>query len=272
MIVPILRMIGVVLLIAWSPAIVEFLSLWVLSEFTCTFVTWIWLAKRTQLKLAKPSRANWRDFASLFPDWAKFATGVSASSTLRLLNQNFLVVVVGLVGGNSQAGFFRLGHQIGQAFARITDGISLAVFTEYARAHHIEQRDNAYRLITKTLMVGGISAAILLALTILFGQAMMVAIFGAKFGSAFPYLLLLGAAAAINIVPMAFEPALMAEGRAGRAFLANLVGAGVMLGMLLPLSRYYGAYGVAIAALCGAIATAGAFTYAYIGRPRLVEN
>jgi O-antigen/teichoic acid export membrane protein len=272
MIVPVLRMIGVALLVELSPGITEFLLVWVLSEFICTLVTWVWAARRTHLHLAKPSSRNRREFASSFPGWTHFAVGVSASSTLRLLNQNFLVVIVGLVGGNSQAGFFRLGHQIGQAFARITDGISLAVFTEYARIRHIEQRDNGSRLITRTLMLGGISAAILLTLTFLFGQGLVVAIFGAKFGPAFPYLLLLGTAAAVNIAPMAFEPALMAEGRAGRAFLANLFGAVIMLGLLLPLSSLYGAYGVAIAALGGAIATAGAFTVAYVTRPALLPS
>jgi O-antigen/teichoic acid export membrane protein len=269
MIVPVLRMIGVVLLVELSPGIIGFLLIWVLSEFICMLVIWIWAVRRTDLQLANPNLANHQKFGALFPGWAQFAVGVSASSTLRLLNQNFLVVIVGLVGGNSQAGFFRLGHQIGQAFARITDGISLAVFTEYARIRHIEQRDNGSRLITRTLMLGGISAAILLTLTFLFGQGLVVAIFGAKFAPAFPYLLLLGTAAAVNIAPMAFEPALMAEGRAGRAFLANLFGAVVMLGLLLPLSSLYGAYGVAIAALGGAIATAGAFTFAYITRPAL---
>jgi O-antigen/teichoic acid export membrane protein len=271
MIVPILRMIGVVLLVELRPGIIGFLVVWVLSEFVCTLVTWIWTFKRTHLKLAEPSIPNRREFAAAFPGWLQFAAGVSASSTLRLLNQNFLVVIVGLVGGNNQAGFFRLGHQIGQAFARITDSISLAVFTEYARIRHIEQPDNASRLIGRTLMLGGISAAILLSLTFLFGQGLIVAIFGAKFAPAFPYLLLLGVAAAVNIAPMAFEPALMAEGRAGRAFLANLFGAVFMLGLLLPLSAYYGAYGVAIAALGGAIATAGAFTFAYVTRPALLH-
>ena len=63
----------------------------------------------------------------------------NVGSSFKLTSQQVVAVVVGFSVGAAAAGFFRLGYQLGQVFARVGDAISMAIFTELATHRRLER-------------------------------------------------------------------------------------------------------------------------------------
>ena len=198
-----------------------------------------------------------------YPDLFRFAAFANLGSSLRLMSQQIIVLIVGFFTGAAAAGYFRLGHQIGQVLARIADGLSFAIYTEYSRMTHKDGSDAAISMIGRTLRVTIVSALLLLAILAVAGKTLISAIFGAEFAPAYPLVLLLGGASAVQVGAMALEPVLMSHGRAGQVLLGYFVGVVVMVIMLLVLMAPYDVVGAAIAVLAGAIVTALALGISY---------
>jgi O-antigen/teichoic acid export membrane protein len=179
------------------------------------------------------------------------------------LSQQFIVLIVGLYTGPAAAGFFRLGHQLGQVLARISDGLSIAFYAEHNRMSHLDADSAVASMIARTVKVMAISAAVLLTILLLLGKPMLVSIFGAPFAPAYPFVILLGGAAAVQLGSSALEPLLLAKGNAGWALLANLTGAIALLIALFALIPEYNALGASVAVLIGAMVTTVALTILY---------
>ena len=103
----------------------------------------------------------------------------------------------------------------------------------------------------------------LLALLLITGKSLIVAIFGPAFAPAYPYVIFLGGAAAVQVGSIALEPVLLAKGHAGWALIGNLIGTVIMFIALFLLIPQYDASGAAIAMLLGALATAAALAAFY---------
>jgi len=250
--VPVIRFAGVLIVYAIGPDIVRFLVVWSVSEFVPTLLVWALVLRKLRLPLGamllRSPRAHWRRF----PDFGRYALWSSVNSTLRFSSQHIMVVVVGFFTGPAAAGFFRLGHQLGQVVARIADGLSLAFFMEYARATH-HDGDHARSMVARVMRVTLVSAATMVAFLFIVGKPALALVFGADYLPAFPYVMLLGAAAAVQVSALAFEPVLLSHGRARDAMLANLVGTLALFGLLLVLMPWLGTIGAGVAVLAGAI-------------------
>lgn len=265
--VPILRFFGVLLVYFTGPNVTGYLIIWVLSEAVPTIVIWGFVLAQRRFPLADVNPMHWRLYAASFQGFFRYALWSSLGSTLRLLNQQVIVVIVGLFATVEAAGFFRLGHQLGQVLARIADGIALAFFVEFARVDAVHGDTKAQPLIGKTLALTLLSAAAILLILLAAGRPILAWVFGDDYLPAFPFIMLLGAAAAVQIGAIAFEPVLMSRGYAGRVILAHLAGAVTMvilLAALLPKSTGLSAgLGAGAAALGGALVSAAAMAVAY---------
>lgn len=174
-----------------------------------------------------------------------------------------VAVIVGFYVGATAAGFFRLGYQLGQVFARIGDAISLALFTEYARIAHIGGSKDAGILLSKMMKVSGVAAMLVLAIVGLAGKPLIIWIFGAEFAAAYPLVMILGAAAAIQFATLGLEPALLTAGKAGRVMLCSLAGAIVVAILIVWLLPMYGEVGAAFAMLGAALVNAALLIISY---------
>lgn len=254
--VPVIRLLGTMLLVATQPTISGFLLVWLLSELIPAIVIWIVVARRLTLPMRLCRVRDLLPFRENFPGISKFALWSNAGSSFKLTSQQMVAVVVGFYVGATAAGFFRLGHQLGQVFARVGDALSLAIFTEYARVAQTGDDGDAHQLLSRMMKVTVISAAIVLAIVWFAGKPMIVWIFGAEFESAYPLVLILGAAAAVQFAVIGLEPALLTAGKAGRVMLCSLAGALAIALLMVWLMPGYGVAGAAVAVLGAAIVNA----------------
>jgi O-antigen/teichoic acid export membrane protein len=261
--VPIIRFVGVILVVYIRPNVESFLLIWVLSEIATTAILWIITLRSVDLPLARQNVWHIPNYYRQYPDLTRFTGFTNIGASLRVLSQQFIVLIVGLYTGPAAAGFFRLGHQLGQVLARISDGLSIAFYAEHNRMSHLDADSAVASMITRTVKVMAISAAVLLTILLLLGKPMLVSIFGAPFAPAYPFVILLGGAAAVQLGSSALEPLLLAKGNAGWALLANLAGAIALLIALFALIPEYNALGASAAVLIGAIVTTVALTILY---------
>jgi O-antigen/teichoic acid export membrane protein len=261
--VPIIRFIGVFLVVYTRPNVESFLLIWVLSEFVTTAILWMIVLRSLDLHLLAQNLRQIPSYYRQYPDLTRFTGFSNLGASLRVLSQQFIVLIVGMYAGPAAAGFFRLGHQLGQVLARISDGLSIAFYAEHNRMSHLDGDSAVASMIARTVKMMAISAAVLLAILLVFGKPLLISIFGAPFAPAYPFVILLGGAAAVQLGSSALEPILLAKGNAGWALLANLIGSIALLIVLFALIPAYDAFGASVAVLIGAIVTTIALTIFY---------
>lgn len=256
MLVPIIRLIGTGILILTQPTVWGFLAVWLISEFVPTLFTWANVLRKLDLPLRLNNLPSLSSFQASFPGIGKFALWSNAGSSFRLTSQQMVAVVVGFYVGATAAGFFRLGYQLGQVFARIGDAISMAVFTEYARVAHSGNPKDARNLLNRMIKVSGVAAVLVLAIVGLAGRPIIIWIFGAEFVAAYPLVMILGAATAVQFATLGLEPALLTAGKAGRVMLCSFASAVVVALLLVWLLPTYGEVGAALAMFGAAVVNA----------------
>ncbi|HEV2080232.1 MAG TPA: oligosaccharide flippase family protein [Allosphingosinicella sp.] len=257
-----MRMVGAVVVLLVEPTVRHFLLAWAVAEVTMALVYWILAARTEGWDLRSVS---WRDVRSVpgeHPGLWQFVAITNAGVTLRSISRQLPVLLVGLVVGTAAAGAYRLAHQLGQALARIGDLLSRAIFAELARLHSGGGGDKLNTLFRSStrLALGG--AVVIVAVLLLIGEPLLRLVAPAFVG-AYPLLLILGIAAAVEMVGVSFEPALMATGRAGTAFRLRVMVTLFLLVMMAILLPALGARGAAFANLssaCFAVLLFGWFT------------
>ena len=263
MLVPIIRLVGTGILVLTQPTIWGFLAIWLLSEFVPTILVWINVLRQLKLPLRWSNLPRLNSLQDRFPGIGRFALWSNASSSFKLTSQQMVAVIVGVYVGAAAAGFFRLGYQLGQVFARIGDAVSMALFTEYARVAHIGGSKDAGALLSKMMKVSGVAAMLVLAIVGLAGEPIIVWLFGEEFIAAYPLVMILGTAAALQFATLGLEPALLTAGKAGRVMLCSLAGAIIVAILLIWLLPIYGEVGAAFAMLGAATVNAGLLIISY---------
>jgi O-antigen/teichoic acid export membrane protein len=263
MLVPIIRLVGTGILVLTQPTIWGFLAIWLLSEFVPTILVWINVLRQLKLPLRWSNLPHLNSLQQRFPGIGRFALWSNASSSFKLTSQQMVAVIVGVYVGAAAAGFFRLGYQLGQVFARIGDAVSMALFTEYARVAHIGGSKDAGILLSKMMKVSAVAAMLVLAIVGLAGKPIIVWLFGEEFVAAYPLVMILGTAAAVQFATLGLEPALLTAGKAGRVMLCSLAGAIIVAILLVWLLPIYGEVGAAFAMLGAAAVNAGLLIISY---------
>ena len=263
MLVPIIRLVGTGLLILTQPTVWGFLAVWLISEMVPTICVWVNVLRKLQLPLRLKTLPKRHGFQQSFPGIGKFALWSNVGSSFKLTSQQMVAVVVGFYVGATAAGFFRLGYQLGQVFARVGDAISMAIFTEYARVAHTGDPKDARNLLNRMIKVSGVAAVLVLAIVGLAGKPVIIWIFGAEFVAAYPLVMILGAATAVQFATLGLEPALLTAGKAGRVMLCSFAGAIIVALLLVWLMPIYGEVGAALAMLGAAIVNAGLLIISY---------
>ena len=263
MLVPIIRLIGTGILVLTQPTAWGFLAVWLLSEMVPTIWVWGNVLRRLKLPLRLSSMPTLHGFQESFPGITKFALWSNMGSSFKLTSQQVVAVVVGFSVGAAAAGFFRLGYQLGQVFARVGDAISMAIFTEYARVAHTVDAKDASNLLSRMIKVSGVAAVLVLAIVGFTGKPALIWIFGAEFVAAYPLVLILGTATAVQFATLGLEPALLTAGKAGRVMLCSLAGAIVVVLMMIWLMPIYAEVGAAFAMLGAAMVNAALLVISY---------
>lgn len=241
---PVTRLIGALVVVAVGPTVTLFLAAWALSEVTTAIAYW-WLVIRHRLIVVEEdSLKNLASVPGEQENFWKFVMLTNLGSTVSSLQQQLPVLASGLFAGPAAAGLFRFSSQLSQALARIGDMLARSMFAEFSRVRAKDGAGEAWTLLrgsTRLSIWGGI---IILALVIIAGKPALYIISGQAYLPAYPLLVMLGVAAAIDLATVGFEPALMASGHAGQALairLISLIILATMLWISLPVMQERGA-------------------------------
>lgn len=249
---PIMRFIGAAIVVATGPTVRGFLIAWGTAEILTAIVHW-----RAVWRVAPGLMRGWRDSTSAWrehPGLMRFAALTNVSATLNAAGRQGVVVVVGLVTGPAAAGAYRLAFQLSQALAQIAEMFSRGIFPEFSRADRATSRDDLRRLFRQsTRLTLAVGAVICLAVPIL-GEPALHLVGGKAYTTAWPLVLVLSLAVAIDVMGIGFEPVLIGTGRAGTAFRIRLAAVGVLVLAAFVLVPRFEALGAALATLAASAA------------------
>jgi len=252
---PVFRMIGVLVVLAVGATVPGVLAAWAIAEFLTAVTHWI-LAYRT----LRPKIEWWRPSGLLrvpaeHPGFWRFAAITNAGSTMSLFAKQFAILLVGAFVSPSVAGGYRIAHQLGQSLANISDMLSRATFSEIMRARAAQAVNGFRQLFRQASRIALITGTIMIGLLLLLGRPALGVLGGAHYTSAYPLLLILGTAAALDASGVAFEPALLAVGKAWLSFRLRLLSTVVLAAGLFVLLPRMGPMGAALATLMGSSLT-----------------
>jgi O-antigen/teichoic acid export membrane protein len=166
------------------------------------------------------------------------------------VGKQIAVLLVGASVGPAAAGGYRIAHQLGQALANISEMLSRATFTELMRARATQTAQQLALLFRKASIMAGLTASVMIGIMLLLGKLLLSVLGGGQYAAAYPLVLLLGTAAALDAAGVSFEPALLATGRAWLAFRLRLVSGATLLAALFIALEWRGTT-TAAAATCG---------------------
>jgi O-antigen/teichoic acid export membrane protein len=250
---PIARMVGAAIVLLSGPTIAGFLLAWAAAEIATAIACWVFAARTAGSVVSLKAVPRFRHVLRTNPGLGGFATSTNLSYTLEAVTKQFSTVIVGLFVGAAAAGHYRLAFQLGQGFAKISDVISRAVYSELTRVRFGDGLDSLAKLFRQSMRFSMIAGIVIVLILFLIGKPALLLVAGAEFAPAYPLLLLLGTAAALDFGGVNFEPALLATGRAAMILKIRLLIACLLVALLLTLLPTHGAAGAAIAALCASV-------------------
>lgn len=252
---PVMRLVGALVVVASGASIRGFLLAWAVAEVVTAITYWIFAARVAGPVLSLPDLRSLPRVRAENEGIAHFASITNAGLTLNAVGKQFAVLIVGGFAGPVAAGSYRLAYQLAQALARVSDLFSRALFAELARAHAGAEPADVQRLFGHTVRLALVAAAVVVLLLLAAGRPVLGLVAGAAYLPAYPLLVLLGIAAAFDIVGVGFEPTLMAIGRVGLAFRLRILVTLALLALLVLLLPAYGATGAGVAMLVTAALT-----------------
>lgn len=243
----IVRVTGASIAAVAAPSIESFLLVWGAAELATAAVYW-GLAARVQRPA--PGRIGLRRIARAHPGAWGFVWGTGLSGVLLIASRQVLVLLVGAFGGAAMAGIYRVAAQLGEGLLKLAQALLRATYPELVRdpgaARAIAVRIGRIALFT------GLAA---LVLALLAGEWVIRIIAGPDYLGAYWPMILLSAAAAIELAGATLEALLVSRGHALRNFL--LRGLPTLAALLaLPFALdLAGAMGAAALVLAASIAT-----------------
>ncbi|MEJ7934105.1 lipopolysaccharide biosynthesis protein [Sphingobium sp. AN558] len=252
--VPVGRMIGAALALAFLPTITGFLISWAAAELLCAATYW-----GLALRIGRGRIGHWRAGRTLDarrenPGIVGFLTATNLQTTLSSMGQQVAVLIVGLFVGPVGAGLYRLANQLAQSLTKISTLLSRSIFVELTRTHASQGAEALRTLFVRTNRLAMIAGAVIIALILSIGHPLLGLIAGKAFLPAYPLLLLLGISACIDLVGVSYRPLLMATDRSGLSLRLTFVSTALLLGMQAALLPIYGTIGAAVANIIASVA------------------
>lgn len=245
---PSVRAAGALLAVLMMPSVAGFLWAWGAAEVSTALVTWRAALQGRRMTLAPTALKR---LARAQPSLWRFLLLTNLTSTLTMTSKQVTLLSVGAFGGPAAAGMFRVAAQLAQALAKATQTFSRAAFAELVLAI---AKGSDHRLLLQLTALAGLAAAAMLGIAVLFAEPLLRLIATDQFADAYWPIVILVAAAALDLFGFAFEPAMTARGHAGAAFRLRMLSTAVLALLLLVLLPRLGIVGGAWATFGGSLA------------------
>ncbi len=255
---PVVRMIGALVALAFAPSIDGFILAWMASELATSVAYWA-LAYRhapgivRRIRLTNPFRIH-RNFPGLW----RFLFASNINLTVTTLISQAPILLLGSFGAAAAAGYYRLAAQLSNSMTKVSQMLSRAIFTEMARSHAYADRDLSRReiahVLKRTSAAAGLAAAVIAVALVFLGKPLILLMSGAEYLPAYPLLLLLGISAALEVGSVSIDPLLLATDRTRQLVVIRLATLAIMLvGIAVSLERH-GPLGIAWSVLVSTVA------------------
>lgn len=248
----VMRAAGAGVVAVFAPNITAFLVVWGIAEIATAAMYW-WMAGQTE-------RIDWRRFSlSRLPREAgaeqdgkawSFVIGTSLSGMLTIASRQLLVLLVGAFGGAALAGIYRVAAQLGEGLLKLAQALLRAVYPELVR-----DPENARLLAAKMTRIAIVTGAVVIGFGLVAGEWIIIAIAGSAFLAAYWPMIILAAAAALELSGASLEALLLAHGRAITNFLLRGIPTAIGLLALPWLVDALGAAGAALVVLGTSVLT-----------------
>ncbi|RYM06395.1 lipopolysaccharide biosynthesis protein [Sphingobium cupriresistens] len=244
-VVPTVKFAGSLLAVLIHPSVSTFLWTWAAGELASTLVFWVVARRKFRHQFGRPQGRRWYRAWRENDGLPSLLVATNIGETAYAAGQQLPVLLIGFFAGTAEAGLYRLAHQLTQTLSVIAGFINLASYTEMAYLHAKDGLQKIKPLFIRIVLISLGTAAVLLPVIIFLGKPLLLLMSGPQFLGAYPFLLVLGLAAAMQIVSVTSESLLMAAGRSKTLIAIRLIGTAVLLAMLFVLLNGFGAIGAA---------------------------
>jgi O-antigen/teichoic acid export membrane protein len=246
---PITRFVGAVAIWLVEPSVIGFLAVWAAAEVLTAIAYWSMALRLEGVSWRPGARVRWRDIADANPGILSYTVTTNLNSSLDVGGKQVAVLLVGMLLNPAAVGGFRLAQQLAQALAKLSQTLARAIFPEIMRSRTGEDKDARFdALLTRTVRLSMVAAVIVFLFLLLFGRQALQLIAGPEFLWAYPVLLLLGTAGAIELAAVGFEPAIVALGRPALAMRIRLMATSILFIGIFVLTPRFGTVGAGAAA------------------------
>jgi len=246
---PLARFGGALLAWSFSPDIRGFLIAWAAAEMLTCIAYWVTVRLVTPVRFAGLRFSDILATPKRFSQFFSFLWITNLGTTVRSVAQQVPLLVVGFFVGPAAAGLFRLAYQLKDAVARLADMLGRAVYAELSAVDSHEGGEARKTLFAQTSRISAVGSLLLVIIALLLGKPALQLIAGEAFLPAYPILLVLSLAAAVELWGVNFEPNLMAAGRPKAILWIRTAAVSVLLALLAILIPGQGGLGAAYAIL-----------------------
>lgn len=245
------RVLGAIFIAIVTPSIQSFLIVWSLAELATAAMYWR-MAARTEpiawrrislTRLPREQEGAW-----------KFVIGTSLTGTLSVASRQLLVLLVGGLGGPALAGIYRVAAQLGEGLLKLAQAVLRAVYPELVR-----DPDQARAIVSRITGIAIVTGIIVVVLALLAAEWVIIAIAGTAFLAAYWPMVLLSAAAALELAGASLEALLVARGRAITNFLLRGIPTAIGLASLPWMVERMGVIGAAVIVLATSCVSVAGF-------------
>lgn len=267
-VLPAMRLAGA--LIAWTTqsSIAGYLAAWVVAELITTAAIW-WAAMREMNRqgLRVRGKGRLRGVVAENRGLWKFAWNTNFNYSLGLIWKQLPILVVGWAVSPAIAGGFRIAANLVSALHKPALMLARAMYPELARLA-VTDRSQVEQIVKKSTMIAGLTGIGAVLLMAALGHEALELIGGEDYVFAYPYLMLLSVAAAIELCGVAVEPAIIAFGRPGKVLAVRAATGLFYTVLLIGLTVAFEGIGAAAATVFGAVFLFAALYLLFLGMVR----
>ena len=185
-------------------------------------------------------------------EWLRDAFPFLLLAGAQVVNYQADVLMIGLLMEQRDVGLYRVAVQIADAMGVILVSVSVVIAPHLARLHAKGDWSSLRRILVAAHRGGFAALLVLAGLIVLFGEPLLVLLFGVEYAVAFMPLVILVSGKALYATVGYAGLALSMFGLASVATLVTLVTAGVNVGLNLLLIPSFGTLGAAVATVTSA--------------------
>lgn len=212
---PVVRLVGAAGVFLFAQTSAAFVIVWGVAELATAFAYWRFALRHGPLPLRKISLAR---LPREEKDAWRFVWGTGLSGALLVASRQLIVLLVGALGGAALAGIYRVAAQLGEGLLKLAQALLRATYPELVR-----DPEAARAIAAKIARIAVATGVVAIAFGALAGHWVIIAIAGREYLAAYGPMLILAAAAAIELAGAPIEALLVARGQALTNFLLRAV-------------------------------------------------